>query len=138
MPPPDCFLQNAPDAPHSPEAIMSLVRVVAVAALSLLGGCYAYDPYYHPYPHHALPPKFDQAWTATLGAFVDQGVEIQTQDKANGVVTGRRGGVNINAKLVTQADGRVRVEINAGGNLSEDPGLPDRVSRSYDARMGRG
>ena len=119
---------------------MSLIRVVAVAVLvSLLGGCYVYDPY-HPYGYgyQAPPPKFDQAWTATLGAFVDQGVEIQTQDKANGVVTGRRGGVNINAKLVTQADGRVRVEINAGGNLSEDPGLPDRVSRAYDARMGRG
>ena len=117
---------------------MSLIRVVAVAVLlSLLGGCYVYDPYY-PYPHQAPPPKFDQAWAATLGAFVDQGVEIQQQDKANGVVTGRRGGVNINARLVTQADGRVRVEINAGGNLSEDPGLPDRVSRSYDARMGRG
>ena len=117
---------------------MSLVRVAAVAVLlSFLSGCYVYDPYY-PYGYHTPPPKFDQAWTATLGAFVDQGVEIQTQDKANGVVTGRRGGVNINAKLVTQADGRVRVEINAGGNLSEDPGLPDRVSRSYDARMGRG
>jgi len=139
MTPLDRFPQNGLDAPHSPEAIMSVVRVVAVALLlSLLGGCYVYDPYYHPYPHQAPPPKFDQAWTATLGAFVDQGVEIQQQDKANGVVTGRRGGVNINARLVRQGDGTVRVEINAGGNLSEDPGLPDRVSRSYDARMGRG
>jgi len=115
---------------------MKLARLAALAVLlSLLGGCYVYDPYYHPYP--APPPKFDQAWNAAVAAFVDQGVEIQTQDRANGVLTGRRGGVNVNARLVQQGDGRVRVELNAGGNLSEDPGLPDRVSRSYDARMGR-
>jgi hypothetical protein len=115
---------------------MFLARLAAVLLVASLAGCYAYDPYYHPYP--SAPPKFDQAWNATIGAFVDQGVEIQTQDRANGVVSGRRGGVNVNARLVQQADGRVRVEINAGGNLAEDPGLPDRVSRSYDARMGRG
>jgi hypothetical protein len=117
---------------------MSIVRIFAVTILlGVLGGCYVYDPYY-PYPYHAPPPKFDQAWNATIGAFVDQGVEIQQQDRANGVVAGRRGGVTVNARLVQQADGRVRVEINAGGNLAEDPSLPDRLSRSYEARMGRG
>jgi len=118
---------------------MKPARLAALAfLLSLLGGCYVYDPYYHPYGYQAPPPKFDQAWNAAVGAFVDQGVEILTQDRANGVLTGRRGGVNVNARLAQQADGSVRVELNAGGNLSEDPGLPDRVSRSYDARMGRG
>ena len=118
---------------------MKLARLAALAMLlSILGGCYVYDPYYHPYPYQAPPPRFDQAWNAAVGAFVDQGVEILTQDRANGVLTGRRGGVNVNARLVQQADGSVRVELNAGGNQSEDPGLPDRVSRSYDARMGRG
>ena len=41
------------------------------------------------------------------------------------------------SRVLTQADGKVRVEFNAGGALSEDPGLPDRISRAYDARMGR-
>jgi hypothetical protein len=32
------FPQNGPDAPHSPEATMSLIRVVAVAVLLSLRG----------------------------------------------------------------------------------------------------
>ena len=106
-----------------------------VAALALLAGCVVYDPYY---PQPAPGPNvFDRSWNAALGAFSDQGVQATAIDRTNGVINGRKGGITVNARVVTQADGRVRVEINAGGSLSEDPGLPDRVSRAYDARMGR-
>jgi hypothetical protein len=53
------------------------------------------------------------------------------------MIDGRRGGINVKARLMTQADGAVRVEFNASGAMSEDPSLPDRISRAYDARMGR-
>ena len=116
---------------------MKFARFVSFAAiLGLLAGCYVYDPYYGGYVQPG-PPKFDQAWAAAVGAMADQGVQITSEDRTAGVVAGRRGGITVNQRLVQQADGTVRVELNAGGNLSEDPSLPDRVSRSYDARMGR-
>ena len=114
-------------------AITSRLAALLAAAL-LLAGCVVYDPYY---PAHAGPSVFDRSWNAALGAFSDQGVQATAVDRTNGVINGRKGGINMNARVLTQADGRVRVEFNAGGALSEDPGLPDRVSRAYDARMGR-
>ena len=70
-------------------------------------------------------------------ALQDQGVQIGNQDRASGTIDGRRGGINMKARVLTQADGSVRVEFNASGAMSEDPALPDRISRAYDARMGR-
>ena len=115
----------------------SLARLIAVlAALSALSGCVVYEPY----PGYAAPTGpgvFDRSWNAALGAFADQGVPVSVQDRTNGVIEGRRGNITVRSRVVTQADGRVRVEFNTGGALSEDPGLPDRMSRAYDARMGR-
>ena len=108
--------------------------LAALAVLLALAGCVVYEPVP---TGGGTAAKFDQAWNATLGAFQDQGVNVGAADRASGVIEGRKGGINVKARLLAQADGRVRVEINAGGTLSEDPGLPDRVSRAYDARMGR-
>jgi hypothetical protein len=115
------------------KAISSRVAAL-LALLALLAGCVVYDPYY---PPPGGPGVFDRSWNAALGAFSDQGVQTTAVDRTNGVISGRKGGISMNARVLTQADGRVRVEFNAGGALSEDPGLPDRVSRAYDARMGR-
>ena len=125
-----------------PEAPVNnfLARALALTALlTVLGACVVYDPYY-PYP----PPggggtaaKFDQSWNAAVGAMHDQGVSVASQDRGTGVISGRKGGITVNARVAAQNDGRVRVEFNTGGALSEDPGLPDRLSRAYDARMGR-
>jgi hypothetical protein len=104
------------------------------ALLAALTGCVVYDPYPYPAPG---PSTFDRSWNAALGALADQGVQTTAVDRTNGTITGRKGAINMNARVITQADGRVRVEFNAGGSLSDDPGLPDRVSRAYDARMGR-
>ena len=41
------------------------------------------------------------------------------------------------ANLRAQADGSVRVELNTSGATGQDPGLIERISRSYDRRMGR-
>src|SRR5262249_29941554 len=106
---------------------------LAVAA----SGCYVYDPYY-PYAYAGNPTAatFDASWNAMLGAFADQGVSITAQDRSSGIIEGRRGDIGVKAHIATQADGKVRAEFNVNG-ASKDPGLPDRISRAYDARMGR-
>ena len=115
--------------------IRTLCGIFVVLALS---GCVVYDPYYpYGYPPPGGPSAYDRSWNAAVGAIRDQGVNITREDRSTGTIEGQRGGLSVNARVVTQADGRVRVEFNTGGNLSEDPGLSDRVSRSYDARMGR-
>ena len=119
---------------------MKAIALFAAAIVAAtLAGCYAYDPYYpygHPYYGGGIPATYDRAWNAAVGALWDQGVEITVQDRAGGVIEGRRGAQTVRGRVVTQADGRVRVEFNVGG-VAEDPGLPERLSRSYDARMGR-
>jgi hypothetical protein len=115
-------------------AFARLLTVFAV--LFTLSGCYVYDPY----PYGAPPPgpsKFERAWNAAMGAMQDQGVQVGGSDRSTGVIDGRRGGINVKTRVLTQADGSVRVEFNMSGATSEDPSLPDRISRSYDARMGR-
>ena len=44
--------------------------------------------------------------------------------------------IGVTAVVRTQADGRVRVEFNTTGTAS-DPGLVERISASYERRMGR-
>ena len=116
------------------------LRSIAFAgALAALAGCVVYDPYY---PYGYPPPQptvsaYDRSWSAALGAVRDQGVQISNEDRSAGVIDGRRGGVTVAARVVTQADGRVRVGFTSGGNVAEDPDLPDRIARSYEARMGR-
>jgi hypothetical protein len=82
-------------------------------------------------------PVFDRAWNAARGALQDQGVEIAVEDRSNGVIRGQRGVIHVMAQVRTQADGSVRVQFDTSGGTGQDPGLIDRVSRSYDVRMGR-
>ncbi|HET7401365.1 MAG TPA: hypothetical protein VFJ62_06270 [Usitatibacter sp.] len=119
-------------------AITRLALALAVAAG--LAGCYVYDPYYPYYPYGyggGTPATYDRAWNAALGAMRDQNLQIVREDRGGGVIDARRGGLTVTARVITQSDGRVRVEFNTSGALAEDPGLPERVSRGYDARMGR-
>jgi hypothetical protein len=106
----------------------------AIVVALCLAGCYAY-PYPYGYTTTAPGPSaYERAWSNATGALVDQGVNITNQDRASGVIEGNRGNIRVTARLIAQADGSVRVEFNTGGALSEDPGLPERISRSYDAR----
>ena len=116
-------------------AMRSIVLQIAfVSVIAILAGCVVYEPY--PYGQPA-PSTYDRSWSAALAAVHDQGVQISNEDRSAGVIDGRRGGVTVKSRIVTQADGRVRVEFNTGGNVAEDPGLSDRIVRSYEARMGR-
>lgn len=105
---------------------------VALSMLLPLAGCVVYEPV--PYQQ---PSSFDRAWAAAADALQDQGVTIQSLDRSAGVIRGTRGAISVTATLRTQADGRVRVEFNTTGTAGADPSLVERISASYDARMGR-
>jgi hypothetical protein len=109
------------------------LRLGAALAALVIAGCVVYEPV----PVAAGPSRFDRAWAAAVGAMQDQGVAITEQDRTRGIVRGGRGGLTVTANVLTQADGRVRVEFNTTGTLGSDPTLVDRISASYDRRMGR-
>jgi hypothetical protein len=83
------------------------------------------------------PSKFDRSFAAVVGAFKDQGLHITTEDRSAGQVDGNRNGIDVRATLQTQADGSVRVAFNTAGTIGNDPELIDRITRSYNRRMGR-
>jgi len=115
--------------------------VLAALAVAAMGGCYYPVPVaVAPAPGvvtTSVPASFDASWSAALGAFADQGVQITSQDRGAGQIRGTRDGINIVANVRTQADGSVRVEFNTSGVTSRDPSLIDRISSAYDRRMGR-
>ncbi|MFZ1953920.1 MAG: hypothetical protein WAU34_00425 [Desulfobacterales bacterium] len=103
---------------------------------ALLAGC----TYYQTAPGTVVTTpasNFDRSWAAVIGALQDQGVQITSEDRGAGIVRGTRNGINVTASVRTQADGSVRVEFNTAGATERDPALIDRISQSYDRRMGR-
>jgi hypothetical protein len=111
--------------------------LASIAACSVLASCTVYQTapgVYQPYPPQT---SFERSWSAMAGAFADSGVQVLTEDRAAGVLRGRRGGIDLTGRVRTQADGSVRVEFNTAGATNQDPQLIERVSRAYDYRMGR-
>jgi hypothetical protein len=114
------------------------VRAAAAAALLVLalGGCVVYEV--APGTYSTSPVTgFDRSWMAVSGALADQGVHVTTQDRAAGVMRGSRDGITVTADVRTQADGSVRVQFGTSGATALDPGLIERISQSYERRMGR-
>lgn len=111
-------------------------RAAAMLAIcgALLGsaGCAYYVPAAYPV---STPASFDRSFSAASNAMRDQGLSIRTEDRSSGVVVGMVGSATVTANVRQQADGSVRVQFDATG--PRDPSLIDRVSRSYDAYMGR-
>jgi hypothetical protein len=115
-----------------PFMTLHFVRMIIIAAIVALAGCATQEP--APAPP---PSPFDRAWNAALGAAQDEGFQITSADRVNGMITGVRGQQEIRMNLQTQADGNVRVEMSTRGPKGADPGLTGRISRAYDRRMGR-
>lgn len=119
-------------------ALRILAGICALGAGLGLTACYPY-----PYPVEAVPTtysgaqpsRYDRAFAAAAGAMRDQGVSISTEDFSSGTVAGTRNNRQVTASVRRQADGTVRVQFD--GRDPADPGLLERISRSYDARMGR-
>jgi hypothetical protein len=112
-------------------------RLAALAVVAvLLGGCTYYQA--APGVYSTAPASsFERSWGAAKAAFADQGVPITREDRAAGVVSGTRNGINVTANVRTQADGSVRVEFNTSGATAKDPELINRVIAAYNRNMGR-
>ena len=112
------------------------INIIITLITVLITGC----TYYQPAPVYSTttsPSKFDRSWSAAVGAFADQGIAITSQDRGAGVIQGFRGGINVTGNIRTQADGSVRVQFDTSGATKTDPTLIQRISGSYNSRMGR-
>lgn len=111
--------------------LMRQATASLLAALALtLAGCYTYAP-------PPGPSTYDRAYNAMLGAMADQGVKVTDANPTAGFISGQRGGISITATVAPQADGTTKVEFRTRGDTAQDPQLIDRITRSYNARMGR-
>jgi hypothetical protein len=118
-----------------PSRLICLARaaLMMVVVAAMLAGCVVYEPAPAPMP----ASTFERSWNAALGAAQDEGVQILSEDRVNGVIRGSRGEQEVTINIRTQADGNVRVEMSSRGPKGSDPGLAGRISRAYDRRMGR-
>lgn len=114
--------------------IPALARALAISLAAVLpAACY-----YAPYPYaYSVPASFDRSFNAVVGAMGDNGLSILMEDRPAGRVVGRRGGIDLTGTIASQADGTVRVEFTSSGATAQDPNLINRVTQSYNARMGR-
>jgi hypothetical protein len=116
------------------KAALHALLFSAVAAIS--GGCVVYEPVPVATPV-TLQQRFDRSWQAASGAMSDQGLSIDAQNRAAGIIRGSRSGIAITATVQTLADGSIQVRFDQTGATATDPDLVHRVSASYDRRMGR-
>lgn len=107
---------------------------IGIVCAALLGGCVGYEPVPAGY---SRPASFDRSWNAAVNAMREQGVTITEEDRGAGVVRGTRGGIGVTGSVRPQADGTVRVQFDTSGATASDPTLIDRITRSYNAYMGR-
>jgi len=107
---------------------------VCLAAATAVAGC----TYYQAVPvAPSGPSTFDRSWNAALGAADDLGVSVTSADRTSGFIYGTTPTGNVTISVLTQADGRVRVEFNVKSPAGSDTNLADRLHRAYEARMGR-
>ena len=117
------------------KAVTLIIALIAITS----GGCTYYQtaPGTYTTSSTSSVSKFDRSWSATIGAFADQGVRVTSEDRGAGVIQGTRNGIHVTGNVQQQADGSVRVQLDTSGDTSRDPGLIDRITQSYQRRMGR-
>ncbi len=86
---------------------------------------------------YSRPASFDRSFNSAVAAMREQGVAITQEDRGAGIVRGIRGGIQVTAIVRQQADGSVRLQFDTSGQTAADPTLIDRITRSYNANMGR-
>ena len=112
-------------------ALLALMVVVTV----LVGGCVVYEPVY--VPSSSYGSTYDRVWDSALGAAEDAGVKITSADRSRGVIQGVTSSSDVTISVISQADGRTRVEFSSKGPKGQDPDLNDRFTHFYNRRMGR-
>ena len=120
-------------------AVKNSVILIFVLTVAMTGGCTYYQtaPGTYTTSSTSSVSKFDRSWSATVGAFADQGVRVTSEDRGAGVIQGTRNGIHVTGDVRRQADGSVRVQLDTSGDTAQDPGLIDRITQSYQQRMGR-
>ncbi|MEI5995676.1 hypothetical protein H3V53_00140 [Paraburkholderia bengalensis] len=107
--------------------------MAACGSLLFMEGC----PYYAVPAGTVVttPASFNRSFAAAAGAMQDEGLAISVQDPGTGTIVGGIDGGVVQASVRQQADGSVVVQFDSKN--ARDPALLDRISRSYDRRMGR-
>jgi len=111
-------------------ALLTLMVVFA----ALWGGCVVYEPVLMP-PYSGS--SYDRVWDSALGAAEDAGVKITSADRTKGIIQGVTSSADVTISVISQADGRTRVEFNSKGPKGQDPDLNERFTSFYNRRMGR-
>jgi hypothetical protein len=107
--------------------------VLMIAAMLALSACVAYVPPPAPPP----PSTTERAYNAVVAAMAENGVRVGEANPATGTVTGSRGNISVTATVTPRPDGSAQIELRTKGNISEDPTLLNRITESYNNRMGR-
>ena len=111
-------------------ALLTLMVVLA----ALWGGCVVYEPVVVPAYSGS---SYDRVWNSALGAAEDAGVKITSADRTAGIIRGVTNSADVTISVISQADGKIRVEFSGKGPKGQDPDLNDRFTRFYNRRMGR-
>ena len=112
-------------------AFLTLIVVIA----TLWGGCVVYEPVY--VPSSSYGSSYDRVWNSALGAAEDAGIKITSADRSTGTIRGVTTSSDVTILVISQADGRTRVEFSTKGPKGQDPDLNDRFTSFYNRRMGR-
>jgi hypothetical protein len=119
---------------HRGSGTGALLILMAVLT-AVMGACVVYEPV--PVPASSYGSSYDRVWDSALGAAEDAGVKITSADRTTGIIRGVAGSADVTISVISQADGRTRVEFSSKGPKGQDPDLNDRFSRFYNRRMGR-
>ena len=98
-------------------------------------GCVVYEPVY--VPSSSYSSSHDRVWDSALGAAGDAGVKITSADRTTGIIRGVTSSSDVTISVISQADGKTRVEFTSKGPKGHDPDLNDRFTSYYNRRMGR-
>jgi len=116
---------------RTPGSLLALLVVFTAVA----GGCVVYEPV--PVPSSSYGSSYDRVWNSALGAAEDAGVKITSADRATGTIRGVTPSSEVTILVISQADGKTRVEFSSKGPKGADAGLNERFTSYYNRRMGR-
>ncbi len=111
---------------------VSLILIVVLTAL--VAGCVVYEPVPAPSSYGS---SYDRVWNSALGAAEDAGVRVTSADRTTGTIRGVTSSSDVTISVISQADGRTRVEFSSKGPKGADAGLNERFTDFYNRRMGR-
>ena len=112
-------------------ALLTLLVVLT----ALVAGCVVYEPVY--VPSSSYSSSYDRVWDSALGAAGDAGVKITSADRTTGIIRGVTSSSDVTISVISQADGKTRVEFTSKGPKGHDSDLNDRFTSYYNRRMGR-